>query len=172
MMLSNPQFSDIQVPRDRIFVLNGQDFVVDWGEDRVESLISSRYYPVDAIKSRHKITLYELDQLVNGGYVLRYDDDYVYLDVNRTANAIEQQRQYYLHTRYTKPHLDEIIEWLRAANLYESYAVRTLENFVIIRGKNGLGFRSLEDVEAARQLVLSAVPQLSQTVIAFVDVFA
>ena len=66
--------SDIMIPLDRIYVINEQDFVIDWGEQRVESLTDGRYFPAPAISSRHEISQYELDQLAHAGYINGYDD--------------------------------------------------------------------------------------------------
>jgi len=164
--------SDIMIPLDRIYVINEQDFVIDWGEQRVESLTDGRYFPAPAISSRHEISQYELDQLARAGYINGYDDHFVFLDVHAVTLGQHQQRQYYLHTRLTKDRRADVEAWLQTAQLDHEHAVRVQSNFVIIRGKNGLGFPTLDAATTAQMQLVEQVPQLATTVVAFVEVLA
>ncbi|MCB1149815.1 MAG: hypothetical protein KDK48_06580 [Chlamydiia bacterium] len=164
--------SDIMIPLDRIYVINEQEFVIDWGEQRVESLTDGRYFPAPAIESRQEISQYELDQLERAGYINGYDDHFVFLDVHAVTYGHRQQRQYYLHTRCTKDHRADIEAFLQAAQLDHELAVRVQSNFVIIRSKNGLGFPTVDAAAAAQVQIIERVPLLAQTVIAFIEVLA
>ncbi|MCA9885996.1 MAG: hypothetical protein KC615_07215 [Anaerolineae bacterium] len=173
MSALEPQHSsDIMVPLDRVYVINEHDFVIDWGDQRVESLTDGRYFPAPAIESRHEISQYELEQLQRAGYINGYDDHFVFLDVHAVTYGHEQQRQYYLHTRLTKDYRADVEGWLQLANLSNELSVRVQRNFVIIRGKSGLGFPALETALAAQARIVRQVPQLAQTVVAFIEVLA
>lgn len=161
----------IPVPRPRVFVMDDGTFVVQWEENRVQGLLTGRYYSYSVDQFGTRITDYELKQLRDSGVVNHYDDELVYISAVSPIMAQNSTRSYYLNTTQPKSELTYIENALRMANLLDEYAVRVQQGFVIIRGTTGIPFRTFDDAERARETLVAQLPDLlGNLVVAFVEV--
>jgi hypothetical protein len=159
----------LSVPRSRVFVLSDGTFVVQWEENRVQALLSGRYFSYSAEQFGNTITDYELNQLKNTGAVVDYDDDLVYLSAMIDMSL--PKRSYYLNTTLLKDRVQDVQQRLEQLNLAERYAVRLQDVFVIVRSHAGTVFGSFDEAERARELLAEHDPDIfGGTVVAFVEV--
>jgi len=161
----------IPVPRSRVFVLADGTFVVQWEKNRVQSLLSGRYYQYSDERFGAAISNYELNQLKNSNVVYHYDDELVYLS---SASSVIQQaptRSFYLNTALNKTYRYDVETALKNTDLLQRFSVRVQESFVIIRGPAGMPFATFDDAERAREILLSQMPDLfPQMAVAFVEI--
>lgn len=163
----------IPVPRTRVFVMDDGTFVVQWEENRVQALLSGRYYPYDPERYGNAISDFELNQLRNSSVVDHYDEELVYISPLPNIAAQVPPRTFYLNTTLSKDKMQEVTAALDKAGLSERFSVRVQELFVIIRGQAGLAFPTLDDAERAREMLDEQFPELlSDMVVAFVEVNA
>lgn len=161
------------VPRNRIFVLSDGMFVVQWEENRVQDLLTGRYYPYSEAHFGNAISEYELKQLQNSGIVEDFDDELVYLSHSVSANPHTPLRTYYLNTVLLKSQEEQVRQAIDNIGMLERFSVRVQEIFVIIRGPSGMAFNNYDDAERSRELLIEQVPELlSDTVVAFVEINA
>ena len=163
----------IPVPRNRVFVLSDGIFVVQWEVNRVQDLLSGRYYSYSDTNFGNAITDYELKQLQNSGIVEDYDEELVYL--SRTVNTSPHAplRTYYLNTTLPKKQMGQVRQALDSMGFLDRFSVRVQEIFVIIRGPSGVAFHSYEDAERAREFLVEQIPELlGDMVVAFVEINA
>lgn len=168
-MPTSPQHEMIPVPRNRLLVIDS-NFVVQWEQNRVQDLLTGRYYMYDASQAANIATDFELSQLKRVGMVLNYDEEYVYLNPQFETLHHISQRTYYLNTTLPKNRQQEVREEVKNAGLSDQFAVRVQERFVIIRRRDGLPFNTFDSAEQARQTLLTALPHLlGKTVVAFIE---
>lgn len=162
----------IPVPRHRIFVLLNGAFVVQWEENRVQDLMTGKYYAYSDEDYGSAIRDYELAQLKAAGCVIEYDAALVYLSPS-PATPKESSRSFYLHTLRPKQELHRIARLLGEAGLLERYAVLAREDYVVIRGKDGIAFSDFDEAERARLLLIKRLGEpMSGLAVAFVEVNA
>jgi hypothetical protein len=167
------EYEKIPVPRNRIFVLNDGMFVVQWEENRVQDLLTGRYYPYSESHFGNAITNYELKQLYNSGIVEDFDEELVYLSHNVNIGAHTPLRTYYLNTILPKSQMPQVRQALEDAQLLDRFSVRVQEIFVIIRGPSGMAFNNFDEADRAREALIEQVPDLlGDTVVAFVEINA
>lgn len=160
----------IFVPRNRLFVLKDGRFVIHWEKNRVQDLLSGRYLPFTEEDFGNAITDYELNQLQNSGIVARYDADNIYLqpEVRQFHGA---GRTYYLNTTLHKSNVDDVTTALASNQHTSNFSVRVQGIFVIIRGPSGMAFRSFDQAERTREILIENLPDLlGNTVVAFVEI--
>lgn len=163
----------IPVPRNRIFVLSDGMFVVQWEENRVQDLLSGRYYPYSDTHFGNAITDYELGQLHNSGIVEDFDEELVYLSHTVNTSPHAPLRTYYLNTTLPKKQMAQVRQALDSMNMLGRFSVRVQEIFVIIRGPSGVAFNNFDDAERAREILVEQIPELlADTVVAFVEINA
>ena len=163
----------IPVPRNRIFVLSDGMFVVQWEENRVQDLLSGRYYPYSEGHFGNAISDYELKQLQNSGIVEDYDDELVYLSHSVNTSPHAPLRTYYLNTTLPKKQMGQVRQALDEIDLLDRFSVRVQEIFVILRGPSGVAFNTFDDADRARETLIEQIPELlGDTVVAFVEINA
>lgn len=161
----------IPVPRTRVFVLSDGMFVVQWEENRVQDLLSGRYYPYSEAQFGNAISDYELSQLQNSGIVEDFDEELVYLSPSVNTSPHAPMRTYYLNTTLPKSHMEQVHQALDRKQLLDRFSVRVQEIFVIIRGPSGVAFTSYDEAERAREVLFDQLPELlGDTVVAFVEI--
>lgn len=161
------------VPRNRIFVLSDGMFVVQWEENRVQDLLTGRYYPYSESHFGNSISEYELKQLQNSGIVEDFDAELVYLSHNISVSPHTPLRTYYLNTVLPKSQEEQVRQAIENIGMLERFSVRIQEIFVIIRGPSGMAFNNYDDAERSRELLIEQAPELlSDTVVAFVEINA
>jgi hypothetical protein len=169
-MMNYSDNESIPVPRTRIFVLDDGTFVVQWEEKRVQALVNGRYYPYDANRYGNAISDWELDQLKSSGVVDGYDDELVYLSPLPTIAAQIPTRTFYLNTTLHKSKVSEVEALLEKDELKTKYSVRVHGIFTVIRGRDGIPFKTFEEADRAREVLLEHAPELlADTVVAFVE---
>jgi len=162
----------IPVPRNRVFVLLNGAFVVQWEENRIQDLMTGKYYAYNGEEYGSAIRDYELAQLKAAGCVIEYDPELVYLSPSPSLFK-ESGRSFYLHTLQPKKELQRIARLLEDAGLLERYAVLAREDYVVIRGKSGIAFSDFDEAERARLLLVKRLSDaLSGLAVAFVEVNA
>ncbi|MCS6835035.1 MAG: hypothetical protein NZ750_03340 [Anaerolineae bacterium] len=162
----------IPVPRHRVFVLLNGAFVVQWEENRIQDLMTGKYYAYNGEDYGSAIRDYELAQLKAAGCVVEYDAGLVYLSPSPTLPK-ERGRSFYLHTLQPKQELQRIVRLLREAGLLDRYAVLVREDHVVIRGKDGIAFSDFDEAERARQLLVKRIGEaMMGLAVAFVEVNA
>lgn len=67
------------IPRDLLFVLNSGEYVVDWGDGRVQDVESGEFLNFKESDYGHAITDLDLDRLRNMGRITDYDARQVFL---------------------------------------------------------------------------------------------
>ena len=65
--------SGIPVPRSLVFVLNTGEVVFDWGDGRVQDVMSGEFLPFDETNYGRAVLDAELDSLRNNGRVESFD---------------------------------------------------------------------------------------------------
>lgn len=173
-------YSGSPVPRNAVFILADGSFVVQWGETRVQELLTGRYRTFDNQDYSHTITDYELAQLKAAGLVEHFNHQYVWLyalpesgrfdPLQSMENRPRRVRSYYLNTTLPKSHLEEIETLLKATELDEEYLARVRGDVVAILGKNGAPYRNLQDAELAQKHLVAKAPGIFQDMaVAFVE---
>jgi hypothetical protein len=163
----------IPVPRNRIFVLSDGMFVVQWEENRVQELLTGRYYLYSDAHFGNAISEYELKQLQNSGIVEDFDAELVYLSHNVNTSTHAPLRTYYLNTTLPKSQMEQVQQAIDELGMLERFSVRVQEIFVIIRGPSGIAFNNYDDAERACELLIEQAPELlGAMVVAFVEINA
>lgn len=163
------ELEPILVPRGRVFVLTDGTFVVQWEEERVQSLLTGRYVHYAESDYGNAITDYELNQLMETGIVEGYEEEWVY--ISQIPTTVASSRSYYLNTTLPKKDDSRVAEALQRHGVADQFAVRIQEIFVIIRRNMGMPYRSFDEAERARELLVELDPDLfAKTVVAFVEV--
>ena len=166
------------VPRSSLFVLLDGTFVVRWSQNRVQELESGTYRAYDEQDFGTAITDYELNQLKDVGLVEHYDDDKVWLcplpersDFNWVASWEQKRsRSYYLNTTLPGSQLQDIMDLIDDLGFSDRFQARVRDDFVVMWGSKGLSFQKFDDVEKARQLLVSkASDAFENTVVAFIE---
>jgi hypothetical protein len=162
----------LPVPRKRIFVSTDGMFVVQWEVNRVQDLLSGKYHPYQDDKFGTPIADWELNQLKSKGIVSQYDNDLVYLTSSRDmVMHPPSSRSFYLTTSLNKTMVRDVEESLRREGLDDRFSVRYQEQYLIIRGQNGVGFANFEDAERARKVLIEKLPEYCRDcAVAFVEV--
>ena len=169
--MQHHEHDNVPVPRNRIFALNDGTFVVQWEENRVQGLLTGRYYPYTYEDFGNAITNYELNQLQKSNVVNSYDSELVYL--SSQMKVTPPTRTYYLNTVLPKSQILQIEAALQEAELSDQFTVRMQEGFVIVRLRTGKSFATFDEAERAREILIQKVPDLfSKTAVAFVEVNA
>ncbi|MBZ0295462.1 MAG: response regulator [Anaerolineae bacterium] len=173
-------YSGSPVPRNAVFILADGSFVVQWGEMRVQELLTGRYRTYHDHDFSHAITDYELAQLKVAGRVEHYNRQYVWLyalpesgrfdHLHELENRHRRVRSYYLNTTLPKARLEEIQTLLTAAALDDDFLARVRGDVIAILGKNGAPYHNLQDAELAQKYLVARAPAVFQhTAVAFVE---
>jgi len=168
----------IPIPRSKVFVLLDGTFVVRWSENRVQELESGQYRSFEKRDFGAPITDYELNQLRQAGIVESFDredvvlcptperDDYSHKSLWERSRT----RSYYLNTTLPGSFLQDITDLLDNLGLSMSFLARVRDDFVVLWAHKGLSFQKFDDVEKARQMLISRAPEaFSNTVVAFIE---
>ena len=169
--MSENQISEtIPVPRHRIFVMADAKFVVQWEANRVQDLLSGRYYPYASEQTVSPISDFELNQLQLVGVVQVYDEEIVHLSSQPVMGRVPS-RSYYLNTTLPKTMKDDVESALLEKDLANHYAVRVQQTFVIIRGPGGIPFSEYDMAEKAREQLVNVLPEFFRdAIVAFVEI--
>jgi hypothetical protein len=169
---SQIEIDALPVPRKRIFVSSDGLFVVQWEANRVQDLLSGKYYPYQEDKFGTPIADWELNQLKSKGIVSQYDNDLVYLTSSRDMVMHPlSSRSFYLTTSLNKTMVRDVEQALGRENLDDRFSVRYQEQYLVIRGQNGVGFANFEDAERARKILIEKLPDFFRDcAVAFVEV--
>lgn len=166
------------IPRSQIFVLLDGTFAVRWSENRVQELETGQYRLYERRDFGAWITDYELNQLKQAGLVEAFDKDSVKLSPLPQRQHIAQispwertrSRSYYLNTTLPGSFLQDISDVLDKLELSEQFQARVRDDFVVLWGSKGISFQKFDDVEKARQLLVSRAPDMfTNTVVAFIE---
>lgn len=162
----------VPLPRNRVFVLQNGEFVVQWESHRVQDLINGRYYAYDEESYGSSISDWELTQLRARGVVYDFDDNTVYLNAHLdTVMPATNARSFYVNTLHPKSEQAQLQKALIEAGLQNDYAVRLQDYYLIIRGQNGMAFNTFDEAERARETLNKRAPEwFGRCVIAFVEV--
>jgi len=171
--IQNPQESAIA--RSRVFVLLDGTFVARWTENRIQELETGQYRQFDKRQFGAPITDYELNQLKIAGLVDAYDKETVWLRALPDRALINpwegnRQRSYYLNTTLTGSYAQDVEQVLQELNLADQFQVRVRDDFVVLWGRQGISFQKFDDVERARQMLVTKSPDAFQNaVVAFIE---
>ncbi len=164
------------IARSRVFVLLDGVFVVKWSDNRVQELLTGQYRHYERRDFGAAITDFELNQLKQAGIVEAFDKDTVLLSpsIERSQfyrmNLTRRVRSYYLNTKFSGEHLNEIQDQLELLGLDDEFHARTRDDFVIILGREGRSFTDFDEAEEARHLLVDQAPEVFEdTVVAFVE---
>lgn len=173
------KFTGSPVPRYQVFTLVDGVFAVQWDSKYVQELLTGHYRAYEHQKDfGHPITDYELKQLKAAGRVEHFNRRYVWLyalpergrfdlKVMDRANRV---RTYYLSTTLSKRDLGGIQSLLDDIGVSEEFLARIRNDFVIILGRNGAPFRTVQEVERAQDKLQSRAPEAFQDLtIAFIE---
>lgn len=170
-MTDHDDYELIPVPRNRLFVLLDGTFVVQWEEHRVQDLLDGRYRPYSTADYGSEINNWELEQLRKAGIIAAYDDALVQVCASPSLTTEMPSRAYYLHTTLAKSLYPDVVTAIAAQGLEHRFSVRVQDQFVVIRGKNGVPFKSFDEAEKARETLLQTPGDvLAETVVAFVEI--
>lgn len=173
-------YSGSPVPRTSVFILADGSFVVQWGESRVQELLTGRYRSYKDSDFGHAITDYELNQLKAAGRVEHYNRQYIWLfalpetgrfdHLKSGAPNHNRVRSYYLNTTLPKSRLEEIETLLTATGLDADFLARSRGDLIAILGKNGATFRDLQEAELAQKHLIANAPAVFRhTAVAFIE---
>ncbi len=163
------RFSGSPVPRPQVFTLADGTFVVQWEGKNVQELLTGQYRPyVHQSDFGHAINDYELKQLKSAGRVEHFNQQYVWLyalpERGRFGTKIigrgDRVRTYYLSTKLPKSQLINIAATLKELNLANEFLARSRNDFVVILGKDGVPFRSVQEADAGQRKLQVRAPQV------------
>ena len=166
------------IPRTKVFVLLDGTFVVRWSENRVQELETGQYRNFEKRDFGAPITDYELGQLRQAGIVDAFDREEVVLcplpergDYSyKSLWERSRTRSYYLNTTLPGSFLQDIVGLLENLTLSGNFQARIRDDFVVLWAHKGLSFQKFDDVEKARQMLISRAPEAFQnTVVAFIE---
>jgi len=81
-----------------------------------------------------------------------------------------RQRSYYLNTTLTGSYAQDVEQVLQELNLADQFQVRVRDDFVVLWGRQGISFQKFDDVERARQMLVTKSPDAFQNaVVAFIE---
>jgi hypothetical protein len=172
------EHEDNAIPRSAVFVLTDGTFVVRWSENRVQELETGSYRDYDGHDFGAPITDYELKQLKIAGFVADFDLDVVWLCTMPDRQDLDwltsweqnRTRSYYLHTTLPDSMLDDVEVLLQSRGLAGSFQARIRDEFVVLWNSGGTSFHKFDEVEKARQLLVTSAPEVfTNTVVAFVE---
>jgi len=166
------------IPRSKVFVLLDGTFVVRWSENRVQELETGQYRGFEKRDFGAPITDYELNQLKQAGIVESFDrDEVVFSPLSERGDYSHKSlwersrtRSYYLNTTLPGSFLQDIVNLLDNLGLNTSFQARVRDDFVVLWAHKGLSFQKFDDVEKARQMLISRASEAFQnTVVAFIE---
>lgn len=161
-------------------MLSDGTYVVLWEDKRVQELLTGRYRDYDHKSDfGHAVTDYELKQLRAAGRVEHYNSQYIWLyplpemgrfGERKVLGRGNRIRAYYLSTPFPRAKQDELRGVLEKLELNDQLQVRTREGAVVILGKNGIPFRTLEAAETILTSLKTRLPQVfSHVIVAFIE---
>lgn len=174
------KFSGSAISRHQVFSLADGTFVVQWDDKRVQELLSGRYRDYDHRRDYgHAVTDYELKQLKAAGRVEYFNRNYVWLyalpesgryGMTKVLGRGERVHAYYLSTSLPKSQLQNAQVALRALELADDFQARSRSSTVVILGRHGKPFASVEEAEAAQYALLTRAPELfEELTVAFIE---
>ncbi|MCB9453642.1 MAG: response regulator [Anaerolineaceae bacterium] len=172
--------SGAAVPRHSVFTLTDGAFVIQWDEAQVQDLLSGDYRPFRYEDIGHPVTDYELNQLKSAGRVEHFNRAYVWLyalpETGRHSylqvlqRGRELVRMYYLNTTLLAGDLPQVQQALADSGVFANYTPYLRGERVVLSGKDGALFASLEDVENAQKQLHAVAPALGDLMVAFIEV--
>ncbi len=162
----------VPLPRQRVFVLQNGEFVVQWEAHHVQDLLNGRYYSYTPEQYGSAISDWELTQLKARSVVYDFDESTVYLNPQLDiAMPSANTRSFYINTLRSKADQAALQRALDEAGLQQEYALRAQDYYVIIRGQNGIAFTTFDEAERAREALIKRLPDFfGESVVAFVEV--
>ena len=167
------------VPRYQVFTTSDGVFVVQWDPKYVQELLTGQYRAYEHKSDfGHPVTDYELKQLKAAGRVEHFNRRYVWLYAlpergrfgTRVMDKANRVRTYYLSTVQPQSYLAEITALLEESGLDGDFLARNRNDFVVILGKNGAPFRTVQEAETAQKTLQTRVPDVFDTLtIAFIE---
>ncbi|MDX1992967.1 MAG: response regulator [bacterium] len=168
------------ISRQHVFALLDGSYVVQWEDKKVQELLTGKYRPYDHDNDYgHAITDYELRQLRVSGRVEYYNQKFVWLlplpeagrfGDRRVMGAEDRLRAFYLSTLLPKSDLPVVQRMIEQLGAVQEYTARLREDSVVILGKNGIPFRTVQEAEKARDYFSSKAPQTVPTLtVAFIE---
>ena len=174
-------FAAAAVPRHFVFALDDGTFVVQWGETRVQELLTGQYREIKDQEFGHYITDFELDRLKDAGRVEQYNRRYVWLfalpEQNRFGKQYRTQektrnrvRAYYINTTLPRSQLDNIQNLLNSFDFGKNLIARERGGLVGVWTTDGLTFETLRDAEDAQKKLVQKAPDIFRNAaVAFVE---
>lgn len=160
----------IPVPRDRVLILRDGSFAVQWEDRRVQTLLDGKYRVFSPEDRASDISDYELNQLMDARIISDYNDGFVFLRVEMD-HLETPTRTFYLNTTHDKSRLREATIALEAAGLQRQYSLRIIDDFVVVRGPDGMAFASFDEAEQTRIRLVGVHEELfGAAVVAFIEV--
>ena len=173
------RFTGSPIPRYQVFTLADGEFVVQWEPKSVQELLSGRYRAYEHQRDfGHPINDYELKQLKAAGRIEHFNRRYVWLYAlpergrfgTRVLDKANRVRTYYLSTTLPRSQLANIETLLQNLGLAGEFLARNRNDFVIILGRNGAPFRTVQEAEQAQKILRARAPEVFQDLtLAFIE---
>lgn len=178
-LLQTPESGGVVVARYQVFVLKNGSFAVQWQETVVQELLTGRYQNYDqSTDYGYAITDYELSQLQATGFIVQYDSNHVWFHTvpqNSNTNLWQATKRVTIRAYYLSSLLPETeYGYLKSTMLNTPFAddfeIRVRKGFIIILGKHGAPFMTIEDAEAAQRKLYYHLPRIRELLaIGFVE---
>ncbi len=172
--------SGFSVARHLITVLGDGSTVVQWGDARVQDVLTGEYRSLGRFDYGRPVTDSELEQLHMAGRVDRYNRAYVWLmelpeqdrfpELQTQERSQRRVRAFYLNTTLPEDHIDDVRIRLYSLGLSADYTVASHGGLVAIMRPDGSPFPDIKAAEnAQRELVLQAYDLFKESAVAFID---
>lgn len=171
---------NFSVARHLVSVLADGAIVVQWGDARVQDVLSGEYRTLGKLDRGRPATDPELEQLRLAGRVERFNRNFVWLaalpELNRFPELHVQERSprrlraFYVNTTLPETRINDVRGRLHTLGLDGDYAVADHAGLVAIMRPDSSPFPDIKAAEnAQRELILQAYDLFKESAVAFID---